>query len=341
MPGSSPGSEWVPAAKRLEQILPGLCERFGLPSEGATVRPVARGAMGRLWRLDTGTGEAYAVKELLWGKAEHDVLAEISFRNSVLGVGISAPECIPGVDGEYMTGMESESGEIWVRLFSWIEGGPVSASDPDTADWLGQALGRMHGLRIPPMPSPYLSWYRSAPDPQIWEQIVDKARRADAPWCAELRERLGLVLELTAQVVEPDSTGLITCHLDLKPDNVLRRPDGTHVLLDWDDVGPSTADRELASALVRWHVHEGKVDGDGVARTVDAYRQVHGPARMRPTSFAMQLAMSLNHLRGLADAMLGPLPSGGDGYMHTEFLATLRSLPTQAVLDRVLEAASA
>lgn len=56
-----------------------VCGAFGLTAEpGASLIPVSRGAMGRIWRLDLGT-ERYAVKELFWAPDEEPVRAEVAF----------------------------------------------------------------------------------------------------------------------------------------------------------------------------------------------------------------------------------------------------------------------
>jgi len=47
-----------------------VCGAFGLTAEpGASLIPVSRGAMGRVWCLDLGA-ERYAVKELFWESDE-------------------------------------------------------------------------------------------------------------------------------------------------------------------------------------------------------------------------------------------------------------------------------
>jgi hypothetical protein len=60
---------WLPwgvicgASKSVELV----CGAFGLTAEpGASLIPVSRGAMGRVWCLDLGAAERYAVKELFW-----------------------------------------------------------------------------------------------------------------------------------------------------------------------------------------------------------------------------------------------------------------------------------
>lgn len=341
MGSSTVDPEWVVARKRMEQVLPRLAGAFGISARGEQLRPVARGAMGRVWRLDARPGIAYAVKELLWGKPEHDVFVEVSFRDAVAATGVPSPESFLTVDGEYAARLESEPDEVWARLYEWVEGEAVSASDPKTAEWLGRSLARMHLLRVPPSARPRDPWYEVVPDRESWGELMEEARRVGAEWCDRLAARLSLIHELSARVVPPDEAALITCHLDFKPENVLRMADGTHVLLDWDDVGPATPDRELVSVLLRWHVQNGVVDVPAARRTIEAYRRAGGTVRLGPTSAAMQLAMALNHARGMGGAALVPVSEGGDRFAHSEFLATLGMLPSPAVLDQLVELGNA
>jgi hypothetical protein len=67
----------------------------------ATLTPVARGAMGRIWRLDTGLGPVFAVKELLWEADEASVRATVAFRDAAAARGrIEAPASHRTVDGD-------------------------------------------------------------------------------------------------------------------------------------------------------------------------------------------------------------------------------------------------
>ena len=56
-----------------------VCGAFGLTAgPEASIIPVSRGAMGRVWCLDLGA-ERYAVKELFWESDEESVRPEVTF----------------------------------------------------------------------------------------------------------------------------------------------------------------------------------------------------------------------------------------------------------------------
>ena len=68
-----------------------MCSLFGVPRDpSATLTPVARGAIGRIWRLDSGA-ERLAVKELF---AEPDIPAigwEVKFTAHLVAAGARQP----------------------------------------------------------------------------------------------------------------------------------------------------------------------------------------------------------------------------------------------------------
>ena len=126
-----------------------VCGAFGLTAEpGASLSPVSRGAMGRVWCLDLGA-ERYAVKELFWESDEESIRPEVSFTAHLESAGIRLPGSLPGRDGRFLQELAPDHGGGWLRLYRWIEGVPVDLADPGLAAQIGDLAGRLHVLARP------------------------------------------------------------------------------------------------------------------------------------------------------------------------------------------------
>src|SRR5262249_42360965 len=119
-----------------------LAAAYGLEVDGgAELHEVARGAMGRIWRLSPGVGGGQrgaplAVKELFWGGHEHEVRAEVAFRDAATASGqITAPASLRTRDGTYLHELPDQT---LVRVFTWAEGTVLAGPDPEATGWLGR-----------------------------------------------------------------------------------------------------------------------------------------------------------------------------------------------------------
>src|SRR5712691_5041901 len=78
------------------------CAAYGLTMRpGASMTPVARGAMGQIWRLARGA-ERYALKELLWGADEESVRREAALTAEFAAAGVRLPGSVPARDGRFL-----------------------------------------------------------------------------------------------------------------------------------------------------------------------------------------------------------------------------------------------
>ncbi|MFG2377657.1 phosphotransferase [Streptomyces sp. NPDC048504] len=294
-----------------------IAEAYALGAGPWTLTPVTRGALGQIWKL-SGNGSSWAVKELLFGCDEDQVRREAALREASERLGIASPRLLPNREGAHVSHLDpgsesslastSSSGSSagsHIKLYDWIDGTRADVSDPDVLDWFGRAMALLHraGEGESGMPS---AWYERCPGDDEWAALHAEVRRAGMPWADPLGRFIATSARELAPWVTPSDPGdLVTSHLDLQPQNVLVGPAGP-VLLDWDNAGSASAERELARALFVW---SGGNDGDVEAgvRVARAYRCAGGRAVVRgPESFSMLFASALNYVRVQAECAIDP-----------------------------------
>jgi Ser/Thr protein kinase RdoA (MazF antagonist) len=277
-------------------------------------------------------GSRYALKELFWDadQDEHEIRYRTAFETAARIAGVRCPESLPTVAGDYLCRLPPESGGAYVRLYSWVDGAPLTSVE-GAEGWLGGTLGRLHRLRHeaagPPDPSS-----QSVPTVAQWAELLSALRTDGVRWADGLERLLPRIGDLASLVAPADPDELITCHLDLTPANVMRTGSG-FVLVDWDNAGPGCAEQELAAALMAWH----GARPAGIAATMAAYAEAGGTATLRGLpSFSAYVATVINNLHTQASVAVAP-------HLHREHrtLATIRalrvmaSLPTRSTLEQV------
>jgi Ser/Thr protein kinase RdoA (MazF antagonist) len=311
-------------------------QTFGLDGSMEAVR---RGAAGRVWRLAAGD-DAYAVKVLF---REPDVAAverEAGWTGHFARAGIPLAESVPAKDGRIVVPLPAGPDEPggWVRVYRWVEGEPVDpARAGEVAEQLGELLGRLHA--VAPRHAEPDWWFDSAPAPQVWAQLLERARVHPGAhaWGERLAQRLPLLTELTRMVTPTPLGGMVVCHRDLHPENALLRA-SKMIPLDWDDVGAADPERELAMVLVRWFTGSNQVDVEAAQKMLDAYRDAGGTAQIGDErSFGMAVAGDLNFLRRQVEAALDP-DTAAEHREHAELeiRESFVTLPTPEVLATLL-----
>jgi aminoglycoside phosphotransferase (APT) family kinase protein len=319
-------AEWVRAA-------------YGLGPAPVFLTYVGRGADAKVWLLECA-GQRYAVKRPFEALDEDRLCREAAFVEGFACAGIEVPLGVRDTTGRYAASLPEFLGGGHVRLTQWVEGEPVPTPATGLAGPIGTLIGRLHAAAPPTDEAPG-PWYTTVPPPTTWDELA--RRCAHEPWGARLVRRSPSLLwlsELARHAGPPHR--LVTSHRDLHPQNVLVTPGGTLAALDWEDVGPTDPDRELAKLLVQWHVQLHVVDEDAVRETLSAYRAAGGTGAVVDTdAFATVICTELNFLASQlrAATAVGCLADNRH-HMTGEIEEALAYLPSVAALRRVVEVAT-
>ncbi|MCX5263003.1 phosphotransferase enzyme family protein [Streptomyces sp. NBC_00199] len=328
-----------------------VADAYALGDGDWAMEPVARGALGQIWKLTRkdapngpAGGTAWAVKELLFDGDEEQVLRESALRGAAERLGIASPRLFADRAGACLTRLGGSPHGPWVKLYEWVDGVPADASDPEILSWCGRTLAALHRAGAEPAGTPD-PWYERCPSPAEWAQLHSRVRRAGVPWSDALGRFVAsaageLARHVTASVtdgVPADGEEVVVSHLDVKPQNVLVGPRGP-VLLDWDNAGPTSAGRELAQAAFVWSggndFHAGSA-----RRLVRAYREAGGHPVLRGLgSFSMLFATALNYVRVQAECAIDPAVTPAQReFASGQVVASLRDLPDPAAVARLAE----
>ncbi|BBC34090.1 hypothetical protein SGFS_053840 [Streptomyces graminofaciens] len=305
-----------------------------------TMTPVTRGALGQIWKLsqEGAAGSSWAVKELLFGCDERQVERESALRDAAEKLGISAPRLLPNRSGTHVTHLPDAFGGSYVKLYDWVDGTEADPADPSTASWCGRTLAILHRAGEGEGATPD-AWYEKCPQESDWAELYERVRRAGVPWADELgRFVAGPAVELAAHVTPSAPGDVVTSHLDMRPQNVLVGPTGTPVLLDWDNAGPISAERELARAVYVWSGGN-HFDADTARRLVRAYRDADGPGAVKSLdAFSMLFATDLNFVRVQAECAIDPTVTAAQRrFASDKVVDTLSTLPDLTAVSRLAE----
>ncbi|MFC4116776.1 phosphotransferase enzyme family protein [Nonomuraea zeae] len=322
----------------VDDLVAHVRDAFGWGDADVVVSAGPRGALGQIWRLDVGPA-SYALKEIFAEPpSEALVEAELAFARRAAASGVRLPASHSDREGRHLL---TAPGGTRLRLYDWLDLRPVSPAAPATPQLLGALLARLHrcapAATAEPDGGPPDRWYDRVPAASDWAEVTG----SDAAWAAQVAAVAAAVPELCAAVAPADPAGLVVCHRDLHPENVLAGEDGALVVVDWDNLGPAAPGRELARALFDWFYEDHVADLGAMGRMYEAYVRAGGPGRVTgPADFSMLLASRMNFLLVQSRVAIDPEAEPRHReWAEREIDETLRLLPTARQLADVLELA--
>lgn len=258
----------------------------------------------RTWRLDT-FGGVYFVKQYdrpwdmpTWSEWIRTIQGswEIERAAFAAALPVATPILAPGAAWPWL---DLEVGErlVTVRVHQWVPGiARTDPASPPVADQLGAFLGRVHRL-LPSLDE----WRRRPSWPDDWPRIAPHGDGSEGTWRQSFRNAIPLLEEASARcaAAAAEPFPLVRTHRDLHSHNVIQRPDGQVMVIDWDAASTQRSDWELVEAALEMAGYlSGSPSRQVVDRFVTAYRQAGGPVTpVTASSFAGLLMCSMNWLQ--------------------------------------------
>ena len=296
---------------------------LGTPTDGAV--EVARGAMGRVFRVETSTG-VWALKELFGlthGASEQQLEEQASFVDAAGKAGVAAPRIVRSVDGAIVAVVD---GARW-RAFEWVD-----VAGPSTLEQAGATLARLHAAGWP-TPNDVEPRYRDRTVGGPWGALLDRAR--GQPWAPALRAQVPEIEALEAIAREATVPPCRMCHRDFNEANVVVDRAGRVVVLDWDDCGPLPPEWEVGTVLLNGGRGHWRTDtAAGIREFVIAYR--HEGGVFAPTGVEVFSAVLAAHYNYLAQAT--DLALAGDRWARESVESIVAHPIGVATLRKILDA---
>jgi Ser/Thr protein kinase RdoA (MazF antagonist) len=304
-----------------------IAEVYNLPRPARLEGPVARGQLGRVWRLRTVERD-YAVKEWYAQPDINSVGRDARLVESARAAGVFTPEIIRTPAGQVVRVVDGTA----VRVFEWVDLLPRSRRlDPVE---IGRTVARLHNASHA-SDQPVDNWFSTGFGERSWRELHTRLVAEGAPFAGEL----GAILDELVGVesaIEPHERPIV-CHRDLWADNVLATDDGRVCVIDFENMGPADPSQELAMVLFEF----GDNDPSRAHRIHAAYRDAGGPGRVTRRGHFTMLVAEQAHIGQLACSRW---VGSSDGPERERLAAWFREIPedpvTLARIDRVLAAVS-
>jgi Ser/Thr protein kinase RdoA (MazF antagonist) len=307
-----------------------VAAKFGLGEVIGSPKPVARGAMGEVWRVETVDGR-WALKALFdWAQIEN-VEVDLTLQEAAADAGVPLPRPVRSTAERAVEVIDGRR----CRVFEWADLGPPPPrpASTDVATRLGTLLATIHTLSLPGVGAP-LPWLTQPPPRSRWEALAEAAQASHEPWAEDLDRATPALRDLGAVARLESRTTAVLCHCDLIPDNVTQSPTGDLVVIDWEHAGRQPPEWEVGYVLVFWCLTEDRtVHGPSARALVDAY---HATADRRLDLGPWMFAGVASALLNTASAMAG-WALRGDSRQRGFGLRNLRPLLEHPVSPRHLD----
>jgi aminoglycoside phosphotransferase (APT) family kinase protein len=274
-------------ADNIEFSIDWLTHTFDLGQPYSIVQ-AGRGQTNRLGvlRLETSIG-SFAIKQFEQAPKQIALLIEEAAHKT----GFPMPQPRRAIDGKPYGIYTKGANNIWVRVYSWVEGTPYDWGfvSPEVSTQIGKLLARIHAL---PVSSSELQDEPWMPLGLFgWEQLAQTAMARGMDWALSLQNKIPILVEWKEYIVSNTVTDepVVPSQRDLHPPNVIRCFDGNHVVVDWDAAGPMNAREDVAKFALVWATPPGQPpQQDAVRAFIQGYREAGG-------CFESRGILDLNH----------------------------------------------
>lgn len=300
-----------------------IAERFDLGPDARLLGPVASGRLGDIWQLVTARGR-FAIKHADSPVSVEDAELDASYQDVVRATGVPMPAVVRTREGTVL----ADVGGARVRVYEWVDVLPADRRlEPGR---VGRLLASIHAAAVP-SPGPVDGWYVDPVGPEAWQELLERLRRADAPFADRLAVLLPEILEAEGILTPPLAARV--CHRDLWADNVRRTPGGGLVVLDWENSGPGDLDGELACALFEYGLGE----RERMRSLYAAYVGAGGPGRLAGRGDLTMLVAQLGHIVRIGCQRWLASSTDPDRARNVAWVTEILDEPvTLEVVDRIL-----
>lgn len=260
---------------RLPAFSEETCARaFALGAPAADFVFAGRGQTNPLGvlRLETDTG-AFAIKRSTMPPRP----AALAIERAAFAAGIPMPRPIQTTSTGPAATYQTNTGLVWVRAYSWIEGEPGDWGQvSESASFeVGQLVARVHALSVAPELLHEEPW--RPPGEAGWRLLAEAATTAGHAWGQLLFEKIPLLMEAERHQATSVNDRTSPSQRDYHPPNLITPALGPRVLVDWDAAGPAVARTETFKFAVVWATPEGeRPDRELVRAFLRGYRAAGG-----------------------------------------------------------------
>jgi Ser/Thr protein kinase RdoA (MazF antagonist) len=314
---------------------------FDLGALRETPRFAARGQANPLgiWRLNCTNG-VFALK--LYDAAPN--VRALTFELAAHRAGAPLPRPHLTRDGHACVRVLIDSRDVYARVSDWVDGAAFAWNTVNQAisARVGALLARVHATPLAADMQEVPGDFVPAAALAEWRELAARAGERGLLWAGVLERQLSVIASLADFVATCGESGaqtrVVLSQRDYHPPNVIQRPDGSLLLVDWDAAGLAVASADIAHYAYVWATHEsGEVDRDALRAFVRGYRDAggvftpQGAADFAPGVNALLHWTLFNLRRDLDD------PSRGDPELSAALLAGLSPLDVAAMERKARE----